>query len=172
MTEPWTIRPCDPTEAFDLAVLAERTFREAYEGLDLDEYCASAFAEEIQLREILDPSFTTVVADSGGELIGYAQLADGEVPDCIPEPSTAIELRRIYVDRARYGTGLGRALLEAVRNAASDQGRESLWLGVWEGNPRAIRFYEKAGFSVAGEQTFELGAKIQRDVIMVARLSP
>jgi ribosomal protein S18 acetylase RimI-like enzyme len=45
-----------------------------------------------------------------------------------------------------------------------------LWLGVWEENPRAIRFYDKCGFMPVGSQDFNLGAARQRDRVMVLTL--
>ena len=41
-----------------------------------------------------------------------------------------------------------------------------MWLGVWEENPRAIRFYQKQGFVEFGEHIFQLGDDAQRDVLM------
>jgi ribosomal protein S18 acetylase RimI-like enzyme len=41
-----------------------------------------------------------------------------------------------------------------------------VWLGVWEKNARAIRFYTAWGFEKVGEQDFRLGNDLQRDWIM------
>ena len=41
-----------------------------------------------------------------------------------------------------------------------------VWLDVWEKNPRAIAFYEKWGFKIVGEQSFQLGADLQHDWLM------
>jgi hypothetical protein len=43
---------------------------------------------------------------------------------------------------------------------------DSLWLGVWEKNEGAIRFYERNGFSVTGSHPFRMGDEIQTDLIM------
>jgi ribosomal protein S18 acetylase RimI-like enzyme len=45
-----------------------------------------------------------------------------------------------------------------------------MWLGVWEENPRAIRFYQKLGFVEFGEHIFQLGDDAQRDVLMKKKL--
>ena len=57
-------------------------------------------------------------------------------------------------------------LMAAVREVALEWGGDALWLGVWERNPKAIRFYEKQGFERVGAQTFTLGADVQRDAVM------
>ncbi|NLV29020.1 MAG: GNAT family N-acetyltransferase, partial [Erysipelotrichaceae bacterium] len=41
-----------------------------------------------------------------------------------------------------------------------------LWLGVWEHNAAAIRFYEKQGFKMCRTHQFTLGADVQTDYIM------
>lgn len=43
---------------------------------------------------------------------------------------------------------------------------ETVWLGVWEHNTRAIAFYEKNGFKKIGEHTFMLGEDAQTDWLM------
>jgi ribosomal protein S18 acetylase RimI-like enzyme len=45
-------------------------------------------------------------------------------------------------------------------------GKTYVWLGVWEHNTRAIRFYEAHGFSPAGSHDFFLGSDRQTDIIM------
>ena len=58
-------------------------------------------------------------------------------------------------------------MADAIERAAT-LGANVVWLGVWEHNPRAIRFYEKHGFTTAGEQPF--GKDPQRDLVMVRPL--
>ncbi|OYY07322.1 MAG: GNAT family N-acetyltransferase, partial [Sphingobacteriia bacterium 35-36-14] len=41
-----------------------------------------------------------------------------------------------------------------------------IWLGVWEKNSRAIRFYEKNGFKIFSSHLFTLGNDIQTDLLM------
>ena len=45
-------------------------------------------------------------------------------------------------------------------------GRSKLWLGVWEHNPRGIRFYEKCSFVDEGSHPFRIGSDVQTDRIM------
>lgn len=49
-------------------------------------------------------------------------------------------------------------------------GARTLWLGVWEENPRGIAFYRKAGFREVGRFLFHVGDDPQRDLIMVRDL--
>ena len=78
-----------------------------------------------------------------------------------------LELKRLYVARAWHGQGVAQALMEAALDAARARGAATLWLGVWERNPRAAAFYRKYGFERVGEHTFMLGADAQTDWLLV-----
>jgi ribosomal protein S18 acetylase RimI-like enzyme len=60
-------------------------------------------------------------------------------------------------------------------NFAFDQsksrGFNSLWLGVWEHNTKAISFYKSLGFIPYGEHDFHLGSDRQRDILMRLELN-
>ena len=43
---------------------------------------------------------------------------------------------------------------------------EYIWLGVWEGNARAMKFYKKNGFVAFDKHIFELGNDKQTDIMM------
>ena len=77
-----------------------------------------------------------------------------------------MELKRFYIDRAWQGAGLAQALMRATLDAAIVSGARTLWLGVWEHNPRAIAFYRKFGFVEVGMHDFMLGRDRQTDLIM------
>lgn len=144
-----------------LAHLAERTFRDAFAAQnkpeDMDAYIARTYTEELQRGEIQNAAMTTFVVDDGGALIGFAQIKQGD---------DEVELARIYVDRNHHGRGVANELMNAVIDAAKQAGVAKLWLGVWEHNPRAIRFYEKFGFRVTGSHPFLLGSDLQTDLVL------
>ncbi len=148
-------------DAAALALLGERTFRDAFSTQntpeDMDTYIERTYREEYQRRELLDPLITTFVVENDGELIAFAQCKRGE---------DEIELVRIYVDRRFHGGGIAQQLMNAVEEFTRNARVSRLWLGVWEHNPRAIKFYEKCGFRVTGSHPFVLGSDVQTDLIM------
>ena len=166
---PWIIEKARSGDAGGLATFAAKSFRDAFgsmnEPADVDAYCARAFTPVAQARELADPVITTLLAWDRGEIIAYAQLQEGE-----PHPGVsglpAILLKRIYVDQKRLGMGVGKSLMKAVAREAGDRGARTLWLTVWEQNPRAIRFYSSLGMTVVGEADFLLGSDLQRDLVM------
>jgi ribosomal protein S18 acetylase RimI-like enzyme len=162
------IRPATSLDAHQLSAFASRTFREAFAAQnrpeDMTAYLSSAFSDARQLSEIEDPDIVTLLVENGPTLVGYAQLRVAEPPDCVPDRQ-AIELVRIYVERALHGRGLAHTLMQAALGAASPRAR-TMWLGVWERNARAIAFYAKWGFVDVGSHVFVLGSDRQIDRIM------
>ena len=65
-----------------------------------------------------------------------------------------------------HGAGAGLQLFQHAGDWARRHHAATLWLGVWEQNPRAIRFYEKNGMAAFGTQTFQLGNDVQHDITM------
>lgn len=131
----------------------------------MDQYCHKAFGPQIQQRELSDSEIITFLALSETSIVGYGQIRLGSRTTCIACDAAA-EIQRLYVGGVWQGKQLAQELLRKLVGAATRSGAECIWLGVWERNARAIRFYEKAGFSVVGEHEFSLGSDIQRDLIM------
>jgi diamine N-acetyltransferase len=142
----------------------EETFAPQNTPEDMRVYLASSFNEARQLGELEDPNTITLLAEDGATLIGYAQLHVGEPPSCVRDRH-AIELVRFYVDRALHGRGVAHALMQAALQAASPRS-QTVWLGVWERNPRALAFYAKSGFVDVGQQVFVLGSDRQIDRVL------
>jgi GNAT superfamily N-acetyltransferase len=163
-----TIRRAGLADADRLSEFARRSFRETFAASntpeDMDAYLSSAFTPARQRAEIEDARSITLLVERPDALIGYAHLHAGEPPDCVSDRS-AIELVRFYVDRALHGSGVARTLMNAVDAAAAARAR-TIWLGVWEHNPRAIAFYLKCGFVDVGRHPFQLGRDVQTDRIM------
>ncbi|MTH34087.1 GNAT family N-acetyltransferase [Paracoccus limosus] len=64
----------------------------------------------------------------------------------------------VYVDQARRGAGIGRALMQALIGRARDQGRHVMVAAIEAGNTGSIRLHESLGFARVGEMR-EVGAK-------------
>jgi ribosomal protein S18 acetylase RimI-like enzyme len=107
--------------------------------------------------------------DDDATLIAFAQLKRGEAPACVTGPDP-IEVMRFYVAPTRHGQGIAQTLMDAVLTTARADGAHTIWLGVWERNPRAIAFYRKCGFEDAGSQPFLVGTDLQTDRVMTRAL--
>ena len=167
------IREATAADAAALATFGELTFRDAFAAQnrpeDVEEYVAATYSPALQRAELTDPARLTLVAEVGDAFAAYAQLRSGDAPGCVSGPAP-IELLRFYVDRSWHGRGLAQRLMAAVVAAAESRQARTLWLGVWEHNPRAIAFYTRSGFRDVGSQPFVLGTDHQTDRIMLRPL--
>lgn len=161
--------------AADVALLAElgaRTFVDAFSAdndpQDLERYVADAFSHERIATELAQDGSVFLVAHDDAYAsapVGYCRLQRGATDDSV-DARTPIELVRIYIEPATTGRGYGSALLQACLDEAARGGHDVIWLGVWEHNLRARRFYERWGFRHVGDHTFMLGRQRQRDHVM------
>jgi ribosomal protein S18 acetylase RimI-like enzyme len=172
----WQVRRAAAADAVSLHEIAGSTFRETFgpanSAEDMDLHCSRAFTREAQARELVDPAIDTLVIDddaNSDRFAAYAQIRGGTPPPSVRSESP-IELQRFYVRSEFHGAGLAKILMDAVLSRAREKRADILWLGVWEKNPRAIRFYEKCGFRQVGDQTFLLGTDPQRDLVLVRRV--
>jgi diamine N-acetyltransferase len=169
-----TIRPAAPADAAALAEFGERVFDEVFgpqndEG-DMASYLNEAFSPDIQRAEITGPGSIVLLAERGGALAGYAHIAPAPAPECVTG-APALELKRLYVEPALHGQGLGKKLLDEGLRRASAAGAATVWLGVWENNVKAQRFYAREGFVKVGDHPFVLGSDTQTDWIMQRELA-
>jgi ribosomal protein S18 acetylase RimI-like enzyme len=160
------------TDAGILAGIGARTFFDSYASdypaEDIRSYIATSFTSQHIAAEISEAGTVFLLAYRGEEdhAAGYAKLRLAPPPPCVAPD--AIELQRLYVERAEIGTGVGGTLLERCFEVARGEGHSSLWCGVDRGNTRAIGFYESRGFHIAGEHPFILGRVVCSDLVMEA----
>jgi ribosomal protein S18 acetylase RimI-like enzyme len=169
-----TIRRATDVDAELLSHLATRLFSETFgpvnDPADMSAYIAANFSADAERSTLGDADRAVWIAeDDGHAAIGYTTVRRGSTADGVVGMKPA-EVQRIYVDAAWHGHGAGHALMRACVAQARAWHCDVIWLGVWERNPRAIAFYEKAGFRVVGRQTFLLGRDVQQDFVMAMSL--
>jgi diamine N-acetyltransferase len=163
------IRTGLPTDATALAGFGAATFRSTYAAdaptRALDAFVGRLFGDGVQAAELADPARRFLMAELGGDLVGYLLLHDTTAPPGVPGDRPLL-IDRFYVDVAVQGQGIGRALLDrAVRHARS-RDYDPLWLSVWEQNHRAAAIYRRWGFVDVGEVGFDLAGVPQTDRLM------
>lgn len=163
------IRRATPADAARLAVFGARTFIETSGSGnrpdDVATYVSQTYSISRQTADLTDAMRTTLIAEHNGELAAFAQLRRGPAPSVVTGPAP-IELLRFYVDRPWHGRGLAGELMDAVIGEANAAGARTLWLCVFESNPRAIAFYTRHQFRDVGSTVFILGTDPQIDRIM------
>lgn len=169
-TWPVAIRQATIDDAALFASIAQSTFVDTFGAdntpEDMAQYCAESFSLENQRRELADTRHTVLIAERNGDVVGYAMLRAGNAPECVADRD-AIEIARLYSVARVIGTGVGAALMQRCLDVAAERGHRSVWLGVWEHNPRAIAFYEQWGFADVGTKAFTLGNDQQTDRVLM-----
>ena len=197
---PVGLRAAGVEDAQSLAALAARTFPDAcppFLGEDqVAEHIATHLTAERFSSWAADPRVLLTLASLGravppgadvpapGEVVGYSALIlerrdGGRLPEgldarpsCVQVGDTDLvaELSKVYVDARLRGSGLAAALLERALHQARQAGATLLWLGTHTGNRRAQKTYRRAGFTVVGTRSYDVGGRACRDVVMVRRL--
>lgn len=166
------IRQAMTEEAESIADFSRKTFFDTFAQYNTEEdmriFMDEQFSREKLTAQVKNNEGIFLVALLNNQLVGYARLID-RTDQFLPK--TSIEISRIYASKEVIGKGIGKALMQACLDLAHSLHRQLIWLGVWEKNERAIRFYQNWGFQKAGEHEFILGKDIQTDWIMVKELT-
>lgn len=169
MSETFFIRPSTSSDVEIIADLSARTFVSAYKSMlpeeALGDFVVSAFSQN-KIREEMDiPGSHFLLAYEGETPVGYAFLREAGPPIGVAG-AKPVELARIYFEELITGKGYGSMLMNACIDKAIQAGYDVLWLGVWERNERAVRFYEKRGFVQVGSLPFVFGDQLHTDLVM------
>ena len=169
-----TLRRATADDATLLAAFAAQAFADTYRELsdaqEIADYVAEHFRPEDIAAVIADPTCVTLLAEVGEQLAGYAIVKAGEAPGCVPGPT--VQLWRLYLGAGFIGQGLGAQLMRAAQAEAGRQGAATLWLGVYDRNVRAVRFYERFGFRKVGGREFLFGGQVYIDPVYAAPVPP
>jgi ribosomal protein S18 acetylase RimI-like enzyme len=146
------------------------TFGADNTAADMALYLAQTFSPALQAQEIDDPLGPYLLLDVDGTLAAIARLRIGS-RDAQVSSTSPLEIQRFYVGSAWHGRGIAQALMAECVVRAMAAGADTVWLGVWERNTRAIRFYEKCGFVDVGAASFVLGTDVQQDRVMARAIT-
>lgn len=131
----------------------------------MEKYLEQGFSVEKLLIELENPESEFYFATSGDEILGYLKVNFGNAQTEM-KYEDGFEIERIYVLKSKHGCGVGQELFEHALKRAKEKHAAYIWLGVWDGNPRAINFYKKNGFVEFDKHIFKLGDDEQTDIMM------
>ncbi len=138
------IRRATPAEAEAVALVHIETWRVAYAHVLPREELEHVSAERVERRAEMHRLSPPIVAEVNGEIVGFVSVGTANDADADGE------LYAIYVLPPHWGTGVGRALIQAGEDRLRELGHRHAVLWVLEDNPRARRFYEAAGWTLDG----------------------
>ncbi|TMM58879.1 GNAT family N-acetyltransferase [Maribacter algarum] len=170
---PLHFKKCTFLELVELVEISRRTFVDSFEKdndpEDFKDYIDSAFEKSNIANQLKNPYSHFYFAFKDGQLAGYFKLNIEDAQTDI-NSEEAIELERIYVLTEFQGQKIGKHILQEAIRLASQLKKEYMWLGVWEKNTDAIRFYQKNGFTKFGTHPYYIGNDKQTDWLMRVEL--
>lgn len=156
-----------------LQVISKFTFYETFAEVNTEENMSSYLENDLSLErlcaELNNPNSEFFFSSLENEVIGYLKINYESVQN-EQKIANSIEIERIYVTKEFLGKTIGQLLLEHAFQIAREKGNENVWLGVWEQNKSAIRFYQKNGFEEFDKHIFMLGEDVQTDILMKKNL--
>ncbi|MFT3911567.1 MAG: GNAT family N-acetyltransferase [Ferruginibacter sp.] len=152
-----------------LQLISRSTFYKAFAAENTEEdmrlYMEDAFSTENLRSELNNPESTFHFVQTGNNVIGYIKLNTGNAQGDL-QNENSLEISRIYIVEEYQGKNLGKKLLDNALEIAKQKKVDFAWLGVWEKNEGAIRFYERNGFVKFSSHPFMLGNDRQTDILM------
>lgn len=163
-----SIRKIGMEDVAAFSVLARQTFFDTFTGTctdaDMQGYLDQYYSTAELSKVLQDEAGFCFFAEYGGEPVAYLQFKEDYEQFKEVSKWKALELKRIYVLRDFHGKGIAQQLMDLFLHVAREKKYELVWLGVWEHNIRAQKFYAKYGFTDSGfTHDFPIGNTPQTD---------
>lgn len=164
-----SLRKVEAEEVIALQKIAKQTFSETFSEINSEEnmikYEQESLSSEKLSSELANPDSLFYFATDSDQVIGYLKVNFGKAQSELQNPN-AMEIERIYVLKDYHGQKIGQLLYEQAIAIAQESKSQYVWLGVWEENHKALRFYQKNGFFAFDKHIFRLGNDEQTDILM------
>lgn len=162
------IRRINIEDVSALSLIARQTFFDTFTGTctdaDMQGYLDEHYSIVQLTKELQDTATFFFFAEAGGLPVAYLQFKEDYNSFTEIKKWKALELKRVYVLTQFHGKGIAQRLMDFFLNFAIEKNYEVVWLGVWEHNIRAQKFYAKYGFTDSGfTHDFPIGSTPQMD---------
>lgn len=161
-------------EIDQLQKIGRQTFYETFSTGNTQEnmqkYLDERFSIEKLTAELNDKNAIFYFAQLENKIVGYLKINFGDSQTELKDDKS-LEIERIYVLKEFQGKKIGQILYDKAIEIAKQKDADYIWLGVWEENPRAIKFYKKNGFVEFDKHIFKLGDDEQTDIMMKLKLT-
>jgi ribosomal protein S18 acetylase RimI-like enzyme len=156
------VTAASPENAPVISAIGRQSFSDAFAPFfahehELQQYLDHTYDTEKIKASIAKPNNTFAIAWLVDTPVGFVKLKKQSMNRQLTGDRQS-ELQKIYVLKQYHGKGVADALMGRVLEIASGLQPDWLWLDVIIQNSRAIRFYEKYGFTKAGHHAFVIGS--------------
>ncbi|WP_074406463.1 MULTISPECIES: GNAT family N-acetyltransferase [Aquimarina] len=164
------IKPVQLKDNRKLLDIGRQTFYDAFgpphnTEENINGYLNEKFTLDNITRELHNPNSKFYFAWINNQIAGYIKI-NFDSAQTEPVEGNTLEIERIYVVKEHQGEKIGQSLFQKILQIAKEKSIEFIWLGVWEKNPGAIKFYKRNGFKIFDTHNFMLGTDLQTDMMM------
>ena len=163
------IRTANINDAKVLTELGAKTFYDTFRPHqseeDLQQYIKKAYELNVITENLTKENIQYFIASDEEKPAGYSKLIKNVTHEKLATQKN-IELEKIYVLKEYLDKKVGKELMVEAISFSKQNGFETLLLGVWQENHRAIDFYKKFGFESFTTRTFQLGKTVCDDFMM------
>lgn len=169
----YTIKPITTSDVEKLQKVSRETFKATFDPYtapnDMVRFLEEDYETVKLVKEIENPNSRFYFLMVQNEIAGYLKINVGDAQtEHLRE--NALEVERIYLRSSFQHRGLGNVLLDFAEKTAREEGKDYMWLGVYEKNVPAQHFYKRHGFSKVSQHTFQVGSDPQTDWLLVKKL--
>jgi GNAT superfamily N-acetyltransferase len=149
---------------YDIAIpVWEATYSSLLTQDQMDYMLGLFYSREAIADQITNGGHRFLLAEDEGVYLGFASYQ-------INYQTGITKLHKLYVLPQSHGKGIGKALVNLIEAAATENSNDQLLLNVNRFNP-AINFYLRAGFENRGEDDVDIGnGYLMEDYLMVKKL--
>ncbi|WP_131501232.1 GNAT family N-acetyltransferase [Lactobacillus crispatus] len=170
----YTIKPITTSDVEKLQKVSRETFKATFDPYtapnDMVRFLEEDYETVKLVKEIENPNSRFYFLMVQNEIAGYLKINVGDAQtEHLRE--NALEVERIYLRSSFQHRGLGNVLLDFAEKTAREEGKDYMWLGVYEKNVPAQHFYKRHGFSKVSQHTFQVGSDPQTDLLLVKKLT-
>lgn len=171
--ENFLIKKCTLEDIEKVKYISEKTFCETFAQEntveDMENYLKENFSYEQIEGEIKNNGSIFFIVENHEEVMAYMKV-NFDKAQTERDYKNTLEIQRIYILEKYKGKGIGKDLIKKAKELARESALNFIWLGVWENNFSAIKFYEKQGFQKFATHIFKLGDDEQTDNLMKLRI--
>ncbi len=169
----YTIKKVGLADLKELQAISRETFKKTFDPFtapaDMAKFLKENYSDERLTAEINNPDSRFFFLIVEGEVAGYLKVNVGAAQTEHLKPN-AFELERIYLRSKFQHRGLGLVLLKYADQLARDEGKDYIWLGVYEHNKVARAFYAKDGFEKISQHVYQVGSDPQIDYLLIKKI--
>lgn len=145
----YTIKPITTSDVEKLQKVSRETFKATFDPYtapnDMVRFLEEDYETVKLVKEIENPNSRFYFLMVQNEIAGYLKINVGDAQtEHLRE--NALEVERIYLRSSFQHRGLGNVLLDFAEKTAREEGKDYMWLGVYEKNIPAQYFYKRHGF--------------------------